>query len=104
MRTPFIAANWKMYKTVLEAVSFVKEFRGLVKDFTTSRSWSRRPSRRCTRSPKRRGAANVGVAGQNLHWEKEGAFTGELSAAMLQEAGGHEYADHRALRTAAAVR
>ena len=34
MRTPFIAANWKMYKTVHEAVVFVKEFRSLVKDIT----------------------------------------------------------------------
>ena len=32
MRTPFIAANWKMFKTVHEAVVFVKEFRSLVKD------------------------------------------------------------------------
>ena len=32
MRTPFIAANWKMYKTVHEAVAFIKEFRTLVKD------------------------------------------------------------------------
>ncbi len=34
MRTPLIAANWKMYKTVHEAVVFVKEFRSLVKDVT----------------------------------------------------------------------
>ena len=32
-------------------------------------------------------SSNVGVAGQNLHWEREGAFTGEVSAAMLKEAG-----------------
>ena len=32
MRTPFIAGNWKMYKTVHEAVAYVKEFRTLVKD------------------------------------------------------------------------
>ena len=32
MRVPFIAANWKMYKTVHEAVAFAKEFRALVKD------------------------------------------------------------------------
>src|SRR6185503_201133 len=31
--------------------------------------------------------SNIGVSGQNLHWEREGAFTGEVSAAMLQEAG-----------------
>ena len=34
MRIPFIAGNWKMYKTVAEAVKYVKEFRGLVKDIT----------------------------------------------------------------------
>ena len=34
MRTPFIAANWKMFKTVHEAVVFIKEFRSLVKDVT----------------------------------------------------------------------
>ena len=34
MRTPFIAGNWKMYKTVAETVKYVKEFRSLVKDFT----------------------------------------------------------------------
>ena len=34
MRTPFIAGNWKMYKTVAEAVKYVKEFRALVKDIT----------------------------------------------------------------------
>jgi triosephosphate isomerase (TIM) len=39
------------------------------------------------------------VAGQNLHWEREGAFTGEVSAAMLQEAGA-EYVDHRPLGAA----
>ena len=32
MRTPFIAGNWKMYKTVAETVKYVKEFRALVKD------------------------------------------------------------------------
>ena len=34
MRIPFIAANWKMYKTVHEAVAFTKEFRSMVKDVT----------------------------------------------------------------------
>jgi triosephosphate isomerase len=31
-RTPFIAANWKMHKTVLETVAFIKEFRSMAKD------------------------------------------------------------------------
>ena len=53
----------------------------------TSRSSSRRRSRRCTRSPRRSRNSPIGVAGQNLHWEREGAFTGEISAPMLKEAG-----------------
>ena len=88
MRTPFIAANWKMYKTVHEAVAFIKEFRKLVEGRrTTSRSSSRRRSRRCAPSAEAAHASNIGIAGQNVHWEREGAFTGEVSAAMLKEAG-----------------
>jgi triosephosphate isomerase len=32
-------------------------------------------------------ASNIGIAAQNLHWEREGAYTGEVSAAMIKEAG-----------------
>ena len=47
MRIPFIAGNWKMFKTVHEAVAFVKEFRSAREGRrTTSRSSSRRRSRR----------------------------------------------------------
>ena len=87
MRTPFIAANWKMYKTVLEAVSFVKEFRGLVRDFTDVEIVVAPPFTALHAVAEAARSSNVGVAGQNLHWEKEGALTGEVSAAMLQEAG-----------------
>ena len=52
-----------------------------------SRSWSRRRSPRCTPRPRPRAAATSPIAAQNLHWEREGAFTGEVSAAMLREAG-----------------
>ena len=77
-----------MYKTVPEAVAFVKEFRIAGEGrATTSRSSSRRRSRRCTRWPKRRTRRIIGIAGQNLHWEREGAFTGEVSAGMLKDAG-----------------
>ena len=87
MRTPFIAANWKMYKTVLESVSFIKEFRGLVRDFTDVEIVVAPPFTALHAVAEAARSSNVGVAGQNLHWEKEGAFTGEVSAAMLQEAG-----------------
>ncbi len=87
MRHPFIAGNWKMFKTVHEAVVYVKEFRSLVKDiedveivvaptFTAVHA--------CAEAARN---SRVGIAAQNLHWEREGAFTGEISGPMIKEAG-----------------
>src|ERR687895_2298217 len=87
MRIPFIAANWKMHKTVQESVVFVKEFRSMVKDiddveivvapaFTAIHA----VAEAARNSP-------VGVAAQDVYWEREGAFTGAISAAMIKEAG-----------------
>jgi len=87
MRTPFIAANWKMYKTVHEAVSFVKEFRTLVKDVHDVEIVVAPPFTALRAVVEAAHASNIGVAGQNLYWEREGAFTGEVSAPMLKEAG-----------------
>jgi triosephosphate isomerase (TIM) len=87
MRTPFIAGNWKMYKTVHEAVVFVKEFRSLVKDVADVEIVLSPPFIALHAVVEAARHSNVGVAGQNLHWEKEGAFTGEISAGMLKEAG-----------------
>ncbi len=87
MRTPFIAANWKMYKTVHEAVAFVKEFRTLVKDVHDVEIVVAPPFTAIRSTADASHGSNIGVAGQNLYWEREGAFTGEISAAMLKEAG-----------------
>jgi triosephosphate isomerase (TIM) len=87
MRTPFIAANWKMYKTVHEAVAFVKEFRSLVKNIVAVEIVVAPPFTALHAVAEAARSSNVGVSGQNLHWEKEGAFTGEVSAGMLREAG-----------------
>src|SRR6476659_6646665 len=87
MRTPFIAANWKMYKTVHEAVVFVKEFRSMVKDVADVEIVLSPPFTALHAVAEAARSSNVGVAGQNLHWEREGAFTGEISGGMLKEAG-----------------
>ena len=87
MRTPFIAANWKMYKTVHEAVVFVKQFRSLVKDMVQVEIVLAPPFTALHAVAEAARSSIVGVAGQNLHWEREGAFTGEISAGMLKEAG-----------------
>ena len=87
MRIPFLAANWKMYKTVHEAVSFVKEFRSMVKDFHDVEIVVAPPFTAIHSVADAARNTPVGVSGQNLHWDREGAFTGEVSAGMLQEAG-----------------
>jgi len=87
MRVPFIAANWKMYKTVHEAVAFAKEFRALVKDIADVEIVLAPPFTAVHAVADAARNSNIGVAGQNLHWEREGALTGEISAAMLKEAG-----------------
>jgi triosephosphate isomerase len=87
MRTPFIAGNWKMFKTVHEAVLFAKELRSIVKDVTDVEMVVAPPFTAVAPVAEALRNTNVGVAAQNLHWEREGAFTGEISAGMISEAG-----------------
>ena len=87
MRTPFIAANWKMFKTVHEAVVFVKEFRSIVKDVSDVEIVVAPPFTALHAAAEAVRNSPIGIAAQDLHWEKEGAFTGEISAGMIKEAG-----------------
>jgi triosephosphate isomerase (TIM) len=87
MRVPFIAANWKMYKTVHEAFAFAKEFRAIVKDIDDVEIVLAPPFTALHSVVEAARNSNIGVAAQNLYWEREGAFTGEVSAAMLKDAG-----------------
>ena len=87
MRTPFIAGNWKMYKTVQEAVSFVTDLRGLVKDGAGVEIVVAPPFTAVHQVAEAARNSNIGVSAQDLYWEREGAFTGEVSAPMLRDAG-----------------
>src|SRR5437764_14760318 len=87
MRIPFIAGNWKMFKTVQEAVVFVKELRSAVKDVSDVEIVVGPPFTAMHAVAEAARNANIGVAAQDLYWEREGAFTGEVSAAMIKEAG-----------------
>ena len=87
MRVPFIAANWKMHKTVHEAVAFVKEFRRAARDFPDVEIVLAPPFTALHAAAEAARGSAIGIAAQNIHWEKEGAFTGETSAAMVKEAG-----------------
>ena len=87
MNLPLIAGNWKMYKTVSETVKYVKEFRSLVKDAQGVEIVVAPTFTAVHAAVEAARNSNVGIAGQDLHWEREGAFTGEVSGSMLREAG-----------------
>jgi triosephosphate isomerase len=87
MRTPFICGNWKMYKTVVETVKYVKEFRGLVKDIADVEIVLAPPLTALHAAAEAARNSNIVIAAQNTYWEREGAFTGEISPTMIREAG-----------------
>jgi triosephosphate isomerase len=87
MRRPLIAGNWKMFKTAPEAVALAREIWAAAKNpgdvdvllappFTSLHAVE----------DVLRGSAIL-IAGQNMHWESQGAFTGEIAPAMLKTAG-----------------
>jgi triosephosphate isomerase len=88
-RRPLIAANWKMNKTIGEARSFCEALLPAIEEIPADGPevaicppYPALPlvAQLCAGS-------GVVVAGQNMHWEESGAFTGEVSAAMLLDAG-----------------
>jgi len=87
MRTPVIAGNWKMFKTVHDAVVYTKEFRTIVKDVTGIDIVVAPPFLAVHAVAEAARNSPIAVAAQDVFWEKQGAFTGEVSAAMAREAG-----------------
>lgn len=87
MRRPVIAGNWKMYKTTQDAVATVQELTALTaavrdRDIVIAPVFTvLAPVAQAARG------SNVALAGQDCFWENEGAFTGEISPAMLVDAG-----------------
>lgn len=87
MRTPLIAGNFKMFKTAGETVSYVNELRALVKEARGVDVAIAPPFTSLAAAVNAAAGSAIAVAAQNLHWEREGAFTGEVSAAMIRECG-----------------
>jgi triosephosphate isomerase len=83
-RTPYIAANWKMNKTVAEAAQFIDTLLPRIAA-TQSDVVVCPPFTALTAVVERRYGTAVKVAAQNMHEEDSGAFTGEVSAPMLVE-------------------
>jgi triosephosphate isomerase len=86
-RTPLIAGNWKMYNTNTEAVQTAGRLAELVADTSDVDIMIAPVFTAIDPVSKVVNGSRVGLGAQNLYWEKEGAFTGEISADMLVSAG-----------------
>ncbi len=87
MRRPVIAANWKMYKTRAETRAFFDAFKPLSAGSKHCDIIVAPPFTSITAAVEAAQGTEIGIAAQDMYWEREGAFTGEISARMLVEAG-----------------
>jgi triosephosphate isomerase (TIM) len=100
MRRPFIAGNWKMYKTVQETIFYIKELRALVGSVRDVEIVVAPPFTAIAAAAEAARGSQLSVAAQDLYWEREGPFTGEVSAGMVREAGAeHVLIGHSERRT-----
>lgn len=87
MRKPIIAGNWKMHKTVAEAVALVEELKPLVADVKEVEVVVCPTFTALDAVSKAIKDSNIVLGAQNMYWEDQGAFTGEISPLMLKELG-----------------
>ncbi|HEY7099285.1 MAG TPA: triose-phosphate isomerase [Terriglobales bacterium] len=87
MRKKLIAGNWKMYKTPDETRDFLGKFLPLVADHTRDEIAICPPFVCLPTAVDAAKGSHVAIGAQNVHWEKEGAFTGEVSSGMLLGVG-----------------
>ena len=87
MRRIIIAGNWKMNEGIGESISLVKELKRLVKDFGDRGIIVCPPFTSLAAVGAEIKGSNIELGAQNMHFEKEGAFTGEVSSLMLKEIG-----------------
>ncbi|MDR2612575.1 MAG: triose-phosphate isomerase [Deltaproteobacteria bacterium] len=86
-RTPFLAGNWKMYKTGAEAVSFIEAAKPLLAGITGREAAVAVPFTAIAEAARAASGTGILIGAQNVHWEREGAYTGEISTGMVKAAG-----------------
>ena len=87
MRRPVIAGNWKMFKTREETRAFFEVFKPLVAASGHCDIVVAPPFTSIATAVEAALGSAIAIAAQNAHWEREGAFTGEISMRMVVEAG-----------------
>ena len=85
MRTPIIAGNWKMFKTVVEATALVREMRHDLSEIEGVEKVLCPPFTALAAVAELLRPSPIKLGAQDMHWEEKGAFTGEISPLMLQE-------------------
>lgn len=87
MRTPVIAGNWKLFKTISEATAMVNELKPLVAGSAGVEIVVAPVFTALSRVAEALSGSNVRLAAQDCYWEEEGAFTGEVAPKLLADAG-----------------
>jgi len=87
MRKPVIAGNWKLFKTIPEAVAMLGELKPLVAVNTTVEIVVAPVFTALSKAADTLAGSNINLSAQDCYWESEGAFTGEVSPRMLKDAG-----------------
>src|SRR6056297_399642 len=87
MRKPFIAGNWKMNKTILEAKDLVSSLKNKVSDIDNVEIGVCPPAIDLQAVKETAENSNIKVGAQNMHWEENGAYTGDISPVMIEELG-----------------
>jgi triosephosphate isomerase len=85
MRRPILAGNWKMNMTIAEATDFVRSIRRGLNEIKTVDRVICPPFTALAALKELLSATEIGLGAQNMHWEEEGAYTGEISPTMLKE-------------------
>lgn len=87
MVKPLIAGNWKMHKTVKESVDFARQLRSEFPEPVDRNIVIAPPFTALYPVAEILRGSGIHLSAQNLHWDEEGAYTGEISAEMLVDAG-----------------
>ncbi|MDK3161514.1 triose-phosphate isomerase [Anaerolineae bacterium CFX9] len=89
MRTPILAGNWKMFKTVAESIAFVRELAPRLQPFSSVERVVCPTFVALSGVAEALAGTGIGVGAQNMHWKDSGAYTSQISPVML--AGLAEY-------------
>jgi triosephosphate isomerase len=87
MRTPFVVGNWKLHKTVNEALALVTEIKNALASIKGVHFAVAPPFTALWPVARRLEDSSVLLAAQDCYWENQGAFTGAVSAALLRDVG-----------------